>query len=126
VILTHDYPPYLFAYGTLMRGECRHSLLIPAGILSITTASLPGLLFHLGEYPGLVLSDDQSRLVKGELIEFADLGPILDRLDEEEGSEYDRSLIRVTTADGNTQLAWTYILSEVPQGAPVIESGEWQ
>jgi gamma-glutamylcyclotransferase (GGCT)/AIG2-like uncharacterized protein YtfP len=122
----NDYSRYLFAYGTLMQAECRHPLLIPAGILSITPASVPRLLFHLGEYPGMVLSDDASRLVKGELIELPDLCPILDRLDKEEGSEYHRSLIRVTTPDGNTQLAWSYILAEVPRSSSVIESGDWR
>jgi gamma-glutamylcyclotransferase (GGCT)/AIG2-like uncharacterized protein YtfP len=74
----------------------------------------------------MVLSVDQKGRVKGELIEFADLCRILDRLDKEEGSEYHRSLIRLTTPDGNTQLAWSYILAEVPRNSSIIESGDWQ
>jgi gamma-glutamylcyclotransferase (GGCT)/AIG2-like uncharacterized protein YtfP len=124
--MPHDSSRYLFVYGTLMQEECRHTLLTPAGILSITAASAPGVLFHLGEYPGMASCDDACRRVVGELIEFRDLDRILDRLDSEEGSEYERRLIRATMADGSTQLAWSYILAQSPGASPVIESGDWR
>ena len=124
--MPHGGSRWLFVYGTLMEGECRHQLLVPAGILTITAASAPGVLFHLGEYPGMTPSDDGSRRVVGELIEFGDLDRILDRLDDEEGSEYERRLIRLTLADGSTQYAWSYILAETPAASPVIESGNWR
>jgi gamma-glutamylcyclotransferase (GGCT)/AIG2-like uncharacterized protein YtfP len=115
---------YLFAYGTLMSGEFRHWMLAAGGMESVVTASVEGILFDLGEYPGLVLSG--SGAVLGELIRFRNLAIILQRLDEEEGAEYRREAVRVRLSDGSTQAAWAYVLAMVPASKPVIASGDWR
>lgn len=114
---------YLFAYGTLMSGECRHWMLAAGGIESVVTASVSGMLLDLGEYPGLVLS--KKGAVRGELIRFRNPA-ILERLDEEEGAEYRREVVRVRLSDGSTQAAWAYVLVTVPASKPVIASGDWR
>ena len=109
-----------------MRGESRYPLLIPGGIRSISPASVNGILFHLGKYPGMVLSPGPNDMVAGELIEFQYLNKILSRLDEEEGPEYRRQEITAILADGSHRTAWSFVLARVPDGRPIIKSGDWR
>lgn len=119
---------FLFAYGTLMTGECRFPLLESGSVESVESGYVFGTLFNLGSYPGLFLAENpESVPVLGELIEFKQLDEILCRLDDEEGSEYRRELIWATRADGSRQPAWCYVLATQPDSAcPVIASGNWR
>ncbi len=114
----------LFVYGTLMTGECRHQLLQAGEIESITAASVSGVLFDLGEYPGIILSPECT--VYGEFIAFKCLEAILNRLDEEEGPEYRRELLSVNLLDGRKRSAWAYLLASAPKHARLIPSGDWR
>lgn len=48
----------------------------------------------------------------------------MDRL-EGYPSLYRREQIRVHLVGGGQVLAWVYIMNRLPDGAPVIESGDW-
>jgi gamma-glutamylcyclotransferase (GGCT)/AIG2-like uncharacterized protein YtfP len=121
-----DSSQFLFVYGTLMSGESRYPLLIPGGIRSILAASVHGILFHLGQYPGMVLSSEPNDIVVGELIEFQNLNKILRSLDEEEGREYRREMVKAILGDGNPRTAWSFVLAVPSDGLPIIESGDWR
>lgn len=111
-----------------MEGECRYSLLLPGEIVATWPAWVAGTLFHLGFYPGLLLSQTGGNgKVQGELIKFNQLDRILVRLDEEEGPEYRRQLLAITREDGTIEQAWCYVLASHPgPSSPIIESGTWR
>lgn len=115
---------YLFVYGTLMAGECRHPLLAAGMIRSIAVAAVRGTLFNLGDYPGMVLGGETT--VAGELVEFLNLDGILGLLDAEEGPEYLREVVEVNLPHGRNQRAWSYVLAAPPANALLIESGDWR
>jgi gamma-glutamylcyclotransferase (GGCT)/AIG2-like uncharacterized protein YtfP len=125
----------LFVYGTLMRGECRHHYIERCKPTRIQPATLGGKLFDYGEYPGLVAGPAHgASRVRGELIEFEDIEPVLALLDCVEGvsiaptaaAEYRRLVVEVALSDGTRVSAWAYVAARVPPGARLIRSGNWR
>ncbi len=117
----------LFAYGTLMSGQVRHHLLNSANVVSIEPAHVQGTLVHLGGYPGLLLSSDDSAAVAGELITMRTLSEqLLEMLDREEGDEYRREKVTVQRHGCATVTAWTYVFVGDASGRPLIASGDWR
>jgi gamma-glutamylcyclotransferase (GGCT)/AIG2-like uncharacterized protein YtfP len=124
-------PTTIFAYGTLMSGECSHDLLAPRVWRTHGSAHITGAaLIHIDWYPGLVLSDGGP--VHGELYELDDIGTVLEELDsyenfsgyDAEDSLYRRSLVSAVTSNGSF-LAWTYIYLGDADAFPLIPSGRW-
>jgi len=77
-----------FFYGTLMRGEARHPAVLRHAPMDITSATCPGRLVDLGDYPGMLLDVERSgAAVRGELVRFADerLAQAVERFDAIEG-----------------------------------------
>jgi gamma-glutamylcyclotransferase (GGCT)/AIG2-like uncharacterized protein YtfP len=127
--------PRVFVYGTLMRGECRHHYIERARPRSIRTTIAGGRLFDFGEYPGLVFdSRGAGRRVRGELIAFEEIEPVLAVLDRVEGvspvpspeDEYRRVVAEVEIPGDGPADAWIYIANRVPPGARPIRSGNWR
>jgi gamma-glutamylcyclotransferase (GGCT)/AIG2-like uncharacterized protein YtfP len=126
---------YLFVYGTLRRDaehEMYDVLISHASFVGIATVR--GALYSMGEYPGLVHSQDTMNLVKGELYAIATdmLEPTLGLLDDYEGigqeaplpHKYRRELLPVIL-DHNRQLeAWAYVLKGL-EGLSQIRSGDF-
>jgi gamma-glutamylcyclotransferase (GGCT)/AIG2-like uncharacterized protein YtfP len=124
-------PHMFFTYGTLMRGERRHDLLVDRVCGAPDKARLRGAsLVRIDWYPGLVLRDDG--LVHGELFEIDDITSAIAELDPYEDfagygrsdSLYRRSLVRAESEAGEI-LAWTYVYLGDHSGLQVIESGVW-
>lgn len=86
----------VFAYGTLMRGDCRFYLLQNQEFLG-EASTVPGYrIVNCGSYPGLLLAPDSPQQVDGEV--WAVTAQCLQRLDEEEGVDaqlYERRPIRL-------------------------------
>lgn len=124
----------LFVYGTLLRGESRHPIVERLGLLDLQPARSPGRLIDLGAYPGLLLADEPSDTVRGELLRLRDLTQALPHLDAIEGfsgfgtpdSLYRRALLRAVADNGSQHLAWTYIYNGGAAGARRIPSGDWR
>ena len=63
---------HVFVYGTLRRGEQRDINLLTPAPRWLGSASVEGVLYDLGEYPGLVLGREPvpgQTKVKGEVYE---------------------------------------------------------
>jgi gamma-glutamylcyclotransferase (GGCT)/AIG2-like uncharacterized protein YtfP len=125
---------WLFVYGTLMRGECRHGALGGRmNVLEVEPAEVPGRLVNCGTYPGFLNDPGGGSVVKGELVRMRDVKETLALVDRIEGflgdaqpdSLFDRTLVEARTATGRTQLAWIYVLAD-PTGFPEIPSGSWR
>jgi len=115
---------FVFVYGTLMRGEANHRLLVDAE--RVGAAVTMGQLFDLGSFPALVLTGTDD-LVDGELYRVTDAElAALDRLEGVKFGLYTR--VKVAVLCGERKLrAQTYTQSRAEQrGRPRIESGSWR
>jgi len=108
----------LFVYGTLMRGF-NHPMarLLSANADFLGEASCRGRLYRVKHYPGLVLSDDPSDIVFGELYRLRARDDLLAEFDMYEAcgegfpepTQYIRQTLEVALADGSSGEAWTYL-----------------
>lgn len=125
----------VFTYGTLMKGECReHVLNFDSNIISVHPAVTNGLLYNLGNYPGMIIPKDCSKNVKGELYHLKDMGKSLSILDKIEGfrgydfdgSLYTRIALKINDHSGNFFWAWTYLINNHVSLVNIIKSGDWR
>ena len=127
----------LFVYGTL-RKDVRNSkfqmLEQEAGEVTFSgTARIRGWLFQLGNYPGLVLSDDPGEWVRGEVYVLTRPGETLSRLDDYEGCgpndtqpyEYERVAAEIVLDSGSRERAWVYVYKGSIAGRREIASGDY-
>lgn len=120
---------YIFIYGTLMRGCVGHKKLNFSDKLDyIEDGKVKGVLYDLGNYPELIIDENDETKIKGELYNIKD-NRILDDLDKFESynsdnpeeSLYIRDSIKVFEPDAK---AWVYIYNKSIDNADVIRSGD--
>ena len=127
------HPP-LFVYGTLML--CIQSRI--AGYLHensrfLGEATVPGLLYDLGRYPGLWHEPKSERLVYGHLLELIQPDETLLALDRYEGigtaesevTEYRRELVKAQI-NGQEVDCWCYVLTHIGDHFREISSGDYR
>src|SRR5579864_8905799 len=124
----------LFVYGTLMR-VYSHPMarLLSANADFLGDASCRGRLYKVKHYPGLVLSDEVTDIVFGELYRLRAADDLLREFDMYEAcgegfpepTQYVRRILSVTLADGSTSEAWTYIYNWPVAALTRIESGRF-
>lgn len=125
---------FLFVYGTLLRAY-KHPIhqVIAQHSRYIGTGQVQGCLYRISYYPGLVLSNEPSHWVHGELYELHDTNDVWTVLDEYEGymphneaqSDYLRREVTVLCAAGLTYLAYTYVYNQPVEGFDLIPSGDF-
>ncbi|SDJ16939.1 MULTISPECIES: gamma-glutamylcyclotransferase family protein [Bradyrhizobium] len=124
----------LFVYGTLMRGfDHPMATLLSRSADFLGEARCQGRLYLIKHYPGLVLSEDPSEIVFGELYRLRDRDALLGEFDMYEAcgegfpepTEYLRRMLQVTQEDGTASEAWTYVYSWPVTGLPHIASGKF-
>ena len=125
---------HLFVYGTLMRGfDHPMAQRLSRSADFIGGARCQGLLYLVKHYPGLVLSDDATEVVFGELYRLRQPQPLLREFDMYEAcgegfpepTQYVRRTLPVTLADGTESEAWTYIYNWPVEALTRIESGRF-
>jgi gamma-glutamylcyclotransferase (GGCT)/AIG2-like uncharacterized protein YtfP len=126
--------PNLFVYGTLLsaaghpmgarlRGEAR----------LVGAASIPGRLYRVGWYPGLVETEAGGERVHGEVYALADPARSLVWLDayesiapgDEANGEYMRVERAVQLASGQEVTAWVYLYQRDVAGLDLVADGRW-
>jgi gamma-glutamylcyclotransferase (GGCT)/AIG2-like uncharacterized protein YtfP len=124
----------LFVYGTLMRGfDHPMAKLLAANADFLSEATCRGKLYLVRHYPGLVLSDDRTEVVHGELFRLRARDEMLAEFDMYEAcgegfqppTEYIRQMLSVTLADGSSSKAWTYVYNWPVAKLPCIPSGRF-
>jgi gamma-glutamylcyclotransferase (GGCT)/AIG2-like uncharacterized protein YtfP len=126
--------PHLFVYGTLLaaaghpKGERlrREARLLGA-------ASIPGNLYSLGGYPGLVEAADALGRVHGEVYALDSPATSLEWLDAYEGivagaysqNDYERVERPVHLATGAAVTAWVYLYRKDTRRLQAIPDGRW-
>jgi gamma-glutamylcyclotransferase (GGCT)/AIG2-like uncharacterized protein YtfP len=124
----------LFVYGTLMRGfDHPMAKLLSKSADFIGEASCRGRLYRVKHYPGLVLSDDPSDVVFGEVYRLRARDALLREFDMYEAcgdgfaepTEYVRKMLEVVLGDGTASAAWTYVYNWPVTKLPRIASGRF-
>jgi len=124
----------LFVYGTLMRGfDHPMAQLLSRAADFLGDARCQGRLYRVKHYPGLVLSDDPTEVVFGELFRLRAPQELLREFDMyeacgegfKEPTEYIRQMLRVTLEDGTAADVWTYVYNWPVAHLPRIASGRF-
>jgi gamma-glutamylcyclotransferase (GGCT)/AIG2-like uncharacterized protein YtfP len=92
-----------------------------------------GRLYLIKHYPGLLLSENPSQIVFGELYRLRDRDALLGEFDMYEAcgegfpepTEYLRKMLPVTLEDGTAGEAWTYVYNWPVTGLAHIASGRF-
>jgi gamma-glutamylcyclotransferase (GGCT)/AIG2-like uncharacterized protein YtfP len=125
---------YLFAYGTLQPAHAPDEVrALLAKLRYVGEASVRGVLYDLGDYPGAVLDSSFASRVFGEVFELPDSEETLAALDSYEefdpnargGSLFVRVREPVALESGDVKRCWIYVYHRDPGAAPVIESGRY-
>lgn len=125
---------HLFVYGTLMRGfDHPMARMLWANAEFLGAASCRGRLYLVRHYPGLVVSEDSTDTVYGELYRLRARDEMLREFDMYEAcgegfpspTEYLRQMLRVMLDDGSSAEAWTYVYNWPVENLPCIGSGRF-
>lgn len=118
---------YLFVYGTLrpsLAGDEQRALI--AELTHVGPATVRGLLYDLGSYPGLVAGEGT---VHGDLLTVAGKQhlALLDAYEECSSAAplYRRMTTVATQPDGTTVAAWAYLYGHALGHARLIEGGDY-
>ena len=111
----------VFVYGTLLSGECNSGRARGARRIPAWTR---GTIYDTGwGYPAFT-RDGETRIDGELLIVNSGAFSSMDRL-EGYPNFYRREEIDVFTSSGRFR-AWVYIMNRLPEGAKVIECGDWR
>jgi gamma-glutamylcyclotransferase (GGCT)/AIG2-like uncharacterized protein YtfP len=114
----------LFVYGSLRRGmQNDFARLLHERSDFVGAGQVRGTLYDLGAYAGLVVSANAQRCVHGEVFEIKDDNLIL-KLDEYEGTEFERVVVDATLDSGLVTPCWVYSYRGNVSGRSDIPSGE--
>jgi gamma-glutamylcyclotransferase (GGCT)/AIG2-like uncharacterized protein YtfP len=124
---------YLFVYGTLRPGSS-HSMakFLADHARHVGPAKMPGRLYNLGRYPGMVAAVDADDWVIGDIFQIADADPVLARLDEYEGATgeaprlFERKRGAAHLESGATVEAWHYQYQRMVPAKAWIRSGVFE
>ena len=126
-------PPFLFVYGTLLRG-LRDDLLRRVGAKFVAMGTIQGRLYDLGRYPGAKPSPEPEDRVYGEVHRLPDPKTSLALLDKYEGipSEapvkggFVREVVGVTVEGGRRLHAWAYLYNRPVSDGKLIAGGDYK
>ena len=120
---------HVFVYGTLRRGDDNDITLLRPAPYFVGPSSVAGVMYHLGAYPGVVLTDGFDDNIVGEVYAItAELETVLDEIEmvyPQQRDEYSKR--RVIVRVGARQLSCIFyeINPKYTAGKPVIASGDW-
>jgi gamma-glutamylcyclotransferase (GGCT)/AIG2-like uncharacterized protein YtfP len=118
--------PQLFVYGTLRSSfQNKHAQLLRQQAEFLGPATVPGRLYAIRDYPGLIVSSNPGEQVAGEVYRLYEPGPTLAALDAYEADEYERLLVDGRLDSGEAILAWVYVYRRPVDEARRIQSGDF-
>jgi gamma-glutamylaminecyclotransferase len=120
-----EQTPYVFVYGTLMSGFGNNRLLKDSAMIDYASTEDEYVLVSNGVIPYL-MDDVKDSYIIGEVYEVNE--KTLKNLDDLEGHPnwYQRRIINVVSDVGDRLRAWAYFMPVKPQGAEVIELGDYK
>jgi len=118
---------HVFVYGTLRRGEANDINRLLPGPRFVGNGVIMGVMYHLGDYPGVVLGPGGAVAGEVYVIEPA-LERVLDEIEEvfpQRRDEYFKREVRVTVGDRQLDCLVYEINAEYVKSRPVIAGGDW-
>ncbi|MDX1939172.1 MAG: gamma-glutamylcyclotransferase family protein [Saprospiraceae bacterium] len=124
---------YIFVYGTLMNDlSSAMARFLRANADFIGEAWIPGILYDLGQYPGLIYNPDADSHVYGHLFQLKNPEKVFEILDHYEGinhaypleNEYRRALIKLNFQDTILN-CWVYLYNLKTEGLKEIPGGNY-
>ncbi|MCO5934792.1 gamma-glutamylcyclotransferase [Mucilaginibacter sp. RB4R14] len=122
----------LFVYGTLIQPGNPIAGYLNLNCTYLLRGKIKGILYDIGEYPGLIISDNAQNYVYGHIYklhhtkqnlfvidDYEGVGP-----DQEQPNLYIRKIRSVETADGIVD-TWIYLYNLPVDGLPLITSGNY-
>tara|TARA_R110002124_G_scaffold108956_4_gene261696 strand:- start:13 stop:408 length:396 start_codon:yes stop_codon:yes gene_type:complete len=124
---------FLFTYGTLMqRFDNEYARLLRLSANFIETGSLPGRMYRIDWYPGVIYEENSPKRVFGEIYKLNSDRDLLRKLDEYEdiqddisSSLYQRKVIPITLESGKSLDCWVYLYNQSIFGLKEILSGRF-
>jgi len=123
----------LFVYGSLMSGiSSPIATYLKSNSVFLGEAVVEGILYDLGQYPGIIPQTGCNKWVKGHVFELSDAAKMLPVLDKYEGSgatftqptEYVRKQIQVLVNKQSVS-CWVYQYNYSTDDLKVIASGDY-
>ena len=124
----------VFVYGTLKEGFRLDRPMFAKKRTAVKEGTIAGALYSLGPYPTIKLNKKHE--VHGELHsyradEFDDILETMDMIEgynpsRPEGGLYNRSVVKVTLADGSVAEAWAYEYNGQVDEQRRIKDGVWR
>lgn len=134
ILLRRNMPDYIFVYGLLKSMYNNEAAkFIRQHCTLVGTGTIPGRLFDLGTYPGMVYEPNAKTTVLGEVFKINSnkegLTKYLDEFEEcgpefEQPNEYRKEII-LTKVNGATINASSYIYNRNLEGLKMIDSGNY-
>lgn len=125
---------YLFTYGTLSPEHAPREISEAVRRLNyVGEASVNGLLYDLGSYPGAIIDAPSPKKIIGRVFTLPEDRSVLQALDEYEGfnskdienSLFVRKSTEVILKNGQKIKCWIYIYNRDPSEFPLISSGDY-
>jgi gamma-glutamylcyclotransferase (GGCT)/AIG2-like uncharacterized protein YtfP len=123
---------FIFVYGTLLQPANPYARYLTEHCSYISSGKVKGVLYDIGEYPGLTLNDKANCFSYGSIYKMDDPVTILQVIDEYEGvgpgedqpNLYRRVSMAVETPSGILD-AWVYLYNLPVNGLEPIPSGNY-
>jgi len=104
----------IFVYGTLLRGSCRHHVLVQQEFLGEARTKKCFRLFNLGTYPGLVDNVNHGFAIQGELYKVTpECLKKLDQIEAIESGLYERKRISLQPPWADVDAVAYFFLGDV-------------
>lgn len=120
---------HVFVYGTLRRGDDNDINLLTPRPRFVGIGSVAGVMYHLGDYPGVVLKNVLEGSIVGEVYTIT---PELERaLDEiemiypQQSDEYRKLMVNAQVGDRQLHCLFYEINPSYVIEKPVIAGGDW-
>lgn len=125
--------PYLFVYGTLMRGfDNPFAARLHANATYVGIGFFSGQLYRVSWYPGALHEPKSTSKVHGEIYQLHDFQELIQELDDyedvkeqEADSLYLRRQVPVGTENGTVFVCWTYLYNQSLGNATLLASGKF-
>lgn len=120
---------HVFVYGTLRQGDDNDINLLTPAPYFVGTGRVAGVMYHLGAYPGVVLTDALQDNIVGEVYAITpELEKMLDEIEmiyPQQRDEYSKRKVIVRVGARQLSCLFYEINPAYITGKPVIASGDW-
>jgi gamma-glutamylcyclotransferase (GGCT)/AIG2-like uncharacterized protein YtfP len=122
----------LFVYGTLLDEDNKYGIYLRDNSQFFSSGKLKGILYDIGEYPGVVLYSEGDSFIYGIILEIDDPSAVLALIDIYEGygedqpqpNEFVRVLTEANTDKGPVN-CWIYLYNLPVDGLAPIQDGKY-